>query len=75
MSAYGLLSALCSMYLKQDNPRDPFGPMFVIENCRGVIPDDLSPEILAVLSEYYKEVKDAELLARISDLLWVRLKK
>lgn len=75
LSAYCLLSALCSMYLKQDNPRDPFGPMFVSEDCRGVIPNDLSQEILDVLAEYYTTVKDAELQARIADLLWIRLKK
>lgn len=75
LTAYGLLSALCSMYLKQDSPRDPFGPMFVFEDCRGVIPNDLSQEILAVLAEYYTTVKDAELHARIADLLWLRLKK
>jgi len=70
-----LLSSLTSMSLKSSDANEPFGPMFILDNSRGAIPNDITSESLEALSEWMPEISDAELRARITDILWLRLRK
>lgn len=74
-AAWCCLAAITSMYLKPGDPKAPFGPMFVMDDCRGAIPEDLSEDVLRALSDFYPEIKSAELRARIADILWLRQRR
>lgn len=70
-----LLTSVTSMQLRPSNTREPFGPMFVLEDCRSAIPEDLTDESLDALAEWIPEIQDSELKARIADLLWFRRRR
>jgi hypothetical protein len=70
-----LLTSVTSMQLRPSNTREPFGPMFVLEDCRSAIPEDLTEESLDALAEWMPEIQDSELKARIADLLWFRRRR
>lgn len=70
-----LLSVLTSMHFKPSDSKEPFGPMFVMEDCRSAIPSDITDESLNALSEWVPEIEDAELRARVADVLWLRRRK
>lgn len=70
-----LLSALTSMHFRPSDNKEPFASMFVMEDCRSAIPDDLAEESLNALSEWAPEIDDAELRSRIADILWLRNRK
>jgi hypothetical protein len=69
---YLLLGRLTSMRLNLDAPNQPFVPMMVWHERRSAILDDFSDEHLSVLEQLVPHVVDAELKARIADVLWVR---
>lgn len=68
--AYRFLGDLCSMYLKLDNPDNPFGPMAVTANGRTAIVDDFSEADLDVMDDFLDDIGDPELRARVADILW-----
>ena len=70
-----LLTAITSMRLCASNTWKPFGPMFVMEDCRSAIPEDITDQSLDALSEWLPEIRDPELKARIADLLWLRRRR
>jgi hypothetical protein len=70
-----LITAITSMRLCPSNTRAPFSPMFVIEDRRGALPEDITDQSLDALSEWLPEIVDPELKARIADLLWLRRRK
>ena len=67
-----LLGDITSFYVKSDNTKEPFGPMFVMSGKRSAIPSDLTEEQLGVLLDLLPDIDDPELRARIADVLWVR---
>ncbi len=70
-NVYMLLSAICSMMLQPDKPDQPLGPSRVMAGSSTPIPDNLGKEELDVLSQLVSIIKDPELLARVSDILWI----
>ena len=68
---YSLLGAITSFVLKIDTVDGPFHPLFVFDTSRGYMPDDIPEQHLDILSEVVSSVSDAELRARIADLLWI----
>lgn len=70
--AYRLLGDVCSMYINDDNPDDPFGPMAVTTNGRSAVVDDFSEDNLDVLDELLNDIEDPDLRARVADILWTR---
>lgn len=74
-SAWCFLSAITSMHFRPKNTKKPFGPLFVMESCRGAIPEDLPDDLLQVIAEFYPGVLDPELRARLADIAWLRLRR
>ena len=66
------LSAICQMMLKSESPGEPYGPWFVIDGHRGYLPDDFTRDKLLEFHEWALAIKDAELRARLLDVIWVR---
>lgn len=69
---FRLLSSITSMYLKLDSPSEPFGAMMELHDRRTSIPTDFDNSRLDLLHEVVSEISDAELRARIADVLWLR---
>jgi len=72
---YCLMGAITSMYLKPEDKDEPFGPAFVLKECRSATISDFHIDELNALAEVVNEIKSDELRARIADLLWLRLRK
>lgn len=68
--AYRFLGDICSMYFKDDDPDEPFGPMAVTANGRTAALEDFVDERLELLSSILDDVEDSELKARIADIIW-----
>jgi hypothetical protein len=71
-AVFVLLAAISSLHLRPESTDDPFGPMWNLNNSRSAIPEDFSDADLAVLNEVAQEASDAEIRARIADVIWVR---
>lgn len=69
-----LLGAITSLMLQPESKDEPFGPLAVFGSARSAIVDDFSDPQLAVLKDLLPEIRDAELRARIADILWLRRK-
>ncbi len=67
---YSFLRDICSMYLKDDDPDEPFGPMMVISNGRTAALEDFVDEDLDLLSGILGDVEDPDLKARMADIIW-----
>lgn len=67
-----LLGAITSLHLNLDSKTEPFKPMMVMHDCRTATIDDFNKTHLDFLNEIVREVTDAELQARIADILWLR---
>jgi hypothetical protein len=66
-----LLGDICTLHLKLDSPEHPFGPMMTSPSGRTAIAEDLDENQLQFLENIVSAVQDADLRARIADLLWV----
>lgn len=62
------------MMLRQDQPSEPYGPMFQMGASRSAIPADFPKESLKALYPWAAGLKDAELRARFLDAIWVQAK-
>lgn len=68
-----LLARICSLQLEPDNKRAPFLPASkAADGRRGFMPEDLTSEEIAALSEFAEGVENTLLKARIADLVWLR---
>ena len=70
--AWRLLRNLTFIHFVPSDRHKPFAPAIVWEKRRSPIPDDIPNESLDALSEWLSDVNDAELSARIADVLWLR---
>lgn len=68
--AYRFLGDICSMYLKDDNSNEPFGPKAVTSNGRTATLDDFLEEDFDLMDDIIGMVDDPDLKARIADILW-----
>ena len=69
---YRLLGDITSLFMRSDNYKEPFGPMMVMHDKRSAILDDFSEGELAALKGLVSEIEDAELRARVTDVIWIR---
>lgn len=69
-----LLSSICSMYLKNPEEGDPYGPLWVMDGKRTFLPEDLSDEQAEELYVFLSHISLPILEARIADTLWVSKK-
>jgi hypothetical protein len=68
---FGLLGDICSFHLRRDSPDQPFGPMMTSPQGRTAIPEDLDEDQIIFLNGIVRDVTDADLRARVADVLWV----
>ena len=71
---FALLFHICSLLLQSSSPNETFGSMAALVGGRSAILDDFNESQLMVLEEIVHDVEDAELRARIADVLWYRRK-
>jgi len=67
-----LVAVVCTFALQEDNPSNPFAPRMVMGGMRTPIVDDLEDGHFAMLESVRDAIRDAELRARIADVLWQR---
>lgn len=69
---FALLERLASLHLDPDAQRGPFMPKFEFADSRSAIVDDFGEGYLQVLLKLAPQMSDAEIRARIADVLWIR---
>lgn len=67
---YALFQSLLHIHFKPGDRAEPFGAEWVIGDRRSILPQDLSPELIAALADQAKGFKHPVLKARIADLAW-----
>lgn len=67
------LAVLCSYYLTE-NRREPFRPKWPFDHQVYLPVSNLPDKVLGILLETVSELPDAELRARVADVLWIRRK-
>lgn len=68
-----LLARVCLLQLDPDNKTAPFQPEWrATDGRRGFIPEDLSTDEVASLSEFAGSVTNPLLKARLADIVWLR---
>lgn len=70
-AVFALLGALCSLMLNREKEDEPLGPKFVFSGMRSAMVQDFQDDQLTVLAEVLPSVNDAEMRARIADVLWL----
>lgn len=71
---FRFLSVICSFHATFGNREQPYGPMYVMEGRRSIIPEDLTPNDIDVVRILLERSTDPALKARLGDVLWVRCK-
>jgi hypothetical protein len=67
---FTVLYVVTSVALRE-NDDEPFAPRFVRRASRGATPDDLTSDQFAILETIAPDIVDAEMRARVCDLVWV----
>src|SRR5690349_8864122 len=68
---FRLLGDICSLHLRLDSPERPFGPLMSSSTGRTAIPEDFNEDQTRFLADIVAELPDADLRARIADVLWI----
>ena len=71
---YVLLGAITSLVLRSESTDEPFVPLFVFQHGRSATVDDFTDNHLDVLKELATGILDAEMRARVCDILWIRIR-
>lgn len=67
-----IMGIFCSFSLSLDTPNEPYKPAWVWhDGRRSYIPSDIKESILDALLAIVTEIEDAEMRARVADVLWV----
>ena len=69
--AFELLAAVTNIHFKPNDRAEPYGPLFVMNGQRGIIPADLMGEQSNILSELVPDIKNPGLRARLADIAWI----
>lgn len=68
---YTLLSTVTSFLPCFDTPGQPYGPLFQMQDRRGLTPADLTPSDIGAIRKLANHVADPALKARLLDVIWV----
>jgi hypothetical protein len=69
---FELLFHVCTLHLRLDTPNVPYTPMMIFQDQRSADIGDFTTTQLDTLQAVLPDIADAELKARIADILWVR---
>jgi hypothetical protein len=70
-AVFTILFLLTEVELRPEDIHQPFGPRFISKAGRGVAAEDLKDQHWAILAEVGPTIADAEMRARVCDLVWV----
>lgn len=68
---FALLSTISSFHFNPENSLQPFSPLFQILNTRALMSEDLTENNIESLKIIVDLIKDPEIKARISDVIWI----
>ncbi|MGR3177409.1 MAG: DUF4209 domain-containing protein [Candidatus Anammoxibacter sp.] len=69
---FAILGGITSLMLKPESLSEPYQPVIVLKDSRSAIIDDFPNDIINFLSEILDDISDAEIRARIADVVWLR---
>jgi hypothetical protein len=69
---FTLLGAVTSLFMKLDSRAEPFAPLMIFPTFRSASVDDFIDSHVDLFRELAPTVSDAELRARLADVVWVR---
>lgn len=72
-SVYRFLAQITALHLRSESKTEPYAAIPILADYRKPIIDDISDEQLKIIQGIISEIIDAELRARISDVIWIRL--
>ena len=72
---FSLLSSIAKFNFKPEDQSEPYGPMFVFDGKRHMIPADLRGEQSAVIAELVPTIRNLGLRARLADIVWYNDRK
>ena len=72
---FGLLSAIVQIHFKPEDRSEPYGPQFVMDGRRSMIPADLRGDQSAVIAELVPALRNPGLRARLADIVWFNDRK
>lgn len=72
---YRLLAAVTQIHFKPNDQSEPYGPMFVMDGRRSIIPSDLRGAQSEVFSAVAPDVVNPGLRARLADIAWLNDRK
>ena len=75
LAVFGLLSAITNIHFKPEDRSEPFGPQFVMNGKRTMIPEDIRGDQSAVIAELIPTIDNPGLRARLSDIVWYNNRK
>ena len=67
---FGLLSAIANIHLKPGDQSEPYGPQFVMDGQRSMIPADLRGDQSTLIAELVPTIQNPGLGARLADIVW-----
>ena len=67
---FALLSSIANIHFKPADQSEPYGPQFVFDGRRSIIPADLRGEQSAVIAEIVPTIRNPGLRARLADIVW-----
>ncbi len=68
---FGLLSDILNIQFKPEDRSEPYGPWFVMDGRRGLIPADLRGDQSAVICGLVPTIQNSGLRARLADIVWI----
>lgn len=69
--AYRLLAEVSEIHFKPEDRAEPYGPRWVLNGRRSIIPEDLHGEQSAVFAAIAPTLKNPGLRARLADIAWI----
>ena len=72
---FGLLSAIANIHLKPGDQSEAYGPQFVMDGQRSMIPADLRGDQSTVIAELAPTIQNPGLRARLADIVWYNDRK
>ena len=68
---FEFLAAVTNIHFKPNDRAEPYGPLFVMNGKRSIIPADLMGKQSDTLSELVPDVQNPGLQARLADIVWI----
>lgn len=68
---FEFLSAVMNIHFKPDDKAEPYGPLFVMDGERSIVPNDLRGDQSSVFVDLVPVIQNPGLRARLADIAWI----